>query len=72
MGTKIRITDITNKEHDIKKDEISSLKFDNYTNTLEVFLNGIEEPIKVADKDGVLYNKIFDLISENANIIDIP
>ena len=72
MGTKIRITDITNKEHDIKKDEISSLKFDNYTNTLEVFLNGIEEPIKVADKDGVLYNKIFDLMTENANIIDIP
>lgn len=72
MGTKIRITDITNKEHDIKKDEISSLKFDNYTNTLEVFLNGIEEPIKVADKDGVLYNKIFDLMTENANVIDIP
>lgn len=72
MGTKIRITDITNKEHDIKKDEISSLKFDNYTNTLEVFLNGIEEPIKVSDKDGVLYNKIFDLMTENANIIDIP
>ena len=72
MGTKIRITDITNKEHDIKKDEISSLKFDNYTNTLEVFLNGIEEPIKVADKDGVLYNKIFDLMTENANVIGIP
>ena len=72
MGTKIRITDITNKEHDIKKDEISSLKFDNYTNTLEVFLNGIEEPIKVADKDGVLYNKIFDLMKENANVIGIP
>ena len=53
------------------KDEISSFKFDDYTNTLKIFLNGIDKPITLYDKDKVLFDKIFNLTTENANVIDI-
>ena len=73
MREKISITDAkTNTKRDIYKDEISSLKFDDSTNTLKIFLNGRDEPITVYDKEGKLFDKIFDLISKNANVIDIP
>lgn len=73
MGTKISITDIrTNTKYCIDKDKIDSLKFDDYSDTLEIFLNGIDKPITVYDKDKVLFDKIFGLFTENANVIDIP